>query len=145
MTKINVNGRLKTIKVYNLPPQSRAFIALIGLPETLRLLRAYGGTPVYIPKSSDNSKKLAEVLSTQSIDKLANTAMAGRFISLPKVDKLLQQIRNMDIISQRGIKSRRELAQEYNLTTRHIQGIWSVKPEKEQDDDTSPQYGLFSK
>ena len=131
MIKSDINSRLQHIKTHKLPPQSRAFIALIGLPETIKLLKARGGAPLYIPKHQDKTTVLAEILRPESISKLTISDMAGHSITLPKVDKLLRQLRNIDIISQRGIKTRRELALEFNLTTRRIQGIWAENAIKE--------------
>lgn len=139
MVETDIKERLKLIKTHSLPPQTKAFVALIGLAETIKLLQARGGSPLYIPKLSDKTRTLPEILQPDSIKKLATSAMAGHIIDLPKADKLLQQLRNLDIISQRGIKSRRELAKEFNLTTRHIQGIWSEDPiEKEEAQKTQP-------
>jgi Mor family transcriptional regulator len=124
-SKPQLKDHLTVIKTDVLPPQIRVFVTIIGLAETIKLLQARGGAPIRIPESSKQADVLSLIISPESVSKLRNSHLAGKMISCPKVDKLLQQVRNMDILSQKGITSRRQLAQRYDLSTRHVQNIWS--------------------
>ena len=145
MPENDFNPGLKAIKTHILPPQIRVLVGIIGLPETLKLLQARGGTLTYIPKTGDKSVVFTQLLQARSLEKLMHSDLAGQEVHLPKADKLLKQIRDMEIISQRGIKSRAELAREYNLTIRRIQGIWSGAQDttKHQPVPQTPQQDLF--
>jgi hypothetical protein len=108
-----------------LPPQIRCLVKLIGMPDTLALLRARGGLgPTYIPVTPDPTCALAAVISRESLDIMCERY--GRdMLDLPKPDKVLQQLRNHYIneASRQGAKSGRQLAAETGLTWRMIKKI----------------------
>lgn len=99
--------------------QIRVLVGLIGLPETLKLLEALGGTPVNIPLLACKATRLKAILSSDSIEKLCEK-LGGQRLELPKNDKIMQQLRNHAIRRLRGRKSAPQLAREFNLTRRMI-------------------------
>ena len=46
-----------------LPPQMRRLVEIIGLPETLALLEARGGTFIHVPHQADADTVLGAILS----------------------------------------------------------------------------------
>lgn len=105
-----------------LPPQIRLFVVVIGLPETVKLLKARGGTTLRIPKVADKSDVLPQILSIDAVNKLCS-AMPGKILQLPKSDKILMQIRNKAIRLERQSVSAAQLALKYSLTRRQIINI----------------------
>ena len=132
MIKNDINqpliAHLTEIEIHKLGTKTRRLIALIGLPETIKLLQARGGAPFFIPKHSDKTRTLQDILLPESIKKLSKSEMSNKIISLPKADKMLQQVRDIYITSQRGLISRRQLAKQFNITTRHVLNIWLKNP-----------------
>lgn len=111
---------LKLVDPTLLPPQMRRLVECIGLPETLRLLMARGGTFVYMPVSADSETPLTTVLSRRSIAALAGSSLAGQRIELPKADKITKQLRNIALRAERRNASAAAVALRYNLTRRQV-------------------------
>lgn len=123
-----------------LPPQLRQLARLIGLPETLALLKARGGLPTYVPVEPTNNSQLRTVLSADALVALARE-FGGQTLDLPKPDKVLAQLRNLYIVaaSRAGTKTGRELAAELGLTWRMIK---KIKAAARDDDRTGDLFGL---
>ncbi len=113
---------LSTIDPDTLPPQIRQLVALIGLPETFKLLQAKGGTQLRIPKVASKAEVLPEFLQCESIELLCK-AWPAKVIDVPKVDKILLQIRNQAITEARATQSASQLARSFDLTRRQIINI----------------------
>lgn len=115
---------LDLVDVDQLPPQVRGLVRLIGLPETVRLLEARGGRPTYVPRDPNGATELGEILSQQALQQLSGT-WPGETLDLPKPDKIATQIRTQYIIEarRRGLKSGRQLAQEFGLTYRWVKAL----------------------
>lgn len=126
-----------------LPPQLRNLVRLIGLPETVKLLRARGGRPTYIPANPGQAKLLKEVLCDASLTALARE-YGNQTIDLPKADKVLKQIRDQYILQacSQGCKSGRELAEEFGLTWRSIKYI-KAKARQQTAPDNPSEPDLF--
>lgn len=124
---------LSTIDPDILPPQIRQLVALIGLPETFKLLQAKGGTQLRIPKLASRAEVLPEFLQDQSVELLCQ-AWAGKVIDVPKVDKILLQIRNQAIIQARSSQSANQLARSFDLTRRQIINIYKSPEDYNQVD-----------
>jgi len=133
MTEIDVQHVDTTM----LPTQMSLLINIIGLPETVKLIDAYGGHRVRI-SATGQSKELEQHISKASVKKLSESTFSGQRVTLPKADKLVQQLRNMDIVANRGNNTKRELARKYNLTSRTIQKIWNST------EDANPTGDLFA-
>lgn len=130
--------QLHSIDIDQLPTQLRVLIKLIGLAETIELVKHRGGRPTRVPSTGSRVNELDNVLKRESIMALCNSRLAGHRLDLPKPDKILVQIRNMDILARRGHSTKSELAAEYKLTTRMIQMIWNGEP------DLDPTMDMFT-
>jgi hypothetical protein len=119
---------LDNIDVRLLPPQMRFLVEIIGLPETIVLLKNKGGMLLQIPKGERDveSYDLYEILSAESIQKLCASRFADERVTLPKVDKILDQIRNIEIRNSKPTTTRAQLAKKYNLSFRQIQRLWNT-------------------
>lgn len=118
-----------------LPPQIRRFVALIGMAETIKLLKAYGGLPV---KITSTCAWLKDVISDEAVQTLV-TEFKDQEISIPKYDKVAIQLRDMDIhCALNNGQSGRSVAKDNGLTYRMIKIIKN----KQQDDN--PSGDLFS-
>jgi hypothetical protein len=104
-----------------LPPQVRALVRLIGLPETFLILEGRGGIPLRVPKSAARAQVLRDLgLSEASIRALV-AEMADRTIDVPKPDKVLQQLRDVALRAERQAgASAAEVARRYRLTRRWV-------------------------
>lgn len=124
---------LSTIDPDTLPPQIRQLVVLIGLPETFKLLQAKGGTQLRIPKMANRAEVLPEILQAESVDLLCK-AWAGKVMDVPKVDKILLQIRNQVITKARATQSASQLARSFDLTRRQIINICKLPEDYNQVD-----------
>lgn len=108
-----------------LPPRLRQLVEVLGVPATLALLEAYGGTRVEFPEHADRSTKFCQVLNSGQLIALVASPLRGQRIELPKADKIQIQLRNQYIRSKKGELTKAELALELNVCTRTIQTIWN--------------------
>lgn len=116
-----------------LPPQIRRLVNCIGVPGTFRLLEARGGTPLRVPLVPARAEVLAEYLEPQELAALC-AELGGQMLELPKVDKMLIQIRNHAIREARKHMSAAETARAFNLTRRMVIYIGQEEAEQEQAD-----------
>ncbi len=107
-----------------LPPVTRRIVGAIGVAATMKLLKARGGIRLWLPKNSENSEILTELLGRQLAAQLVEAFPDERVIKMPKADKLLAQIRD-DAIRAQYAKgdSQAVLAIRYDLTDRQIENI----------------------
>lgn len=107
-----------------LPPVTRRIVGAIGVAATMKLLKARGGIRLWLPKNSENSEILTELLGPQLAAQLVEAFPDERVIKMPKADKLLAQIRD-DAIRAQYAKgdSQAVLAIRYDLTDRQIENI----------------------
>ncbi len=114
---------LKVIDESLLPPLAQELVSLIGLSQTLKLLKARGGVRTFIPSTVRQGSQLAQIVSMQSVAVLVEH-FGGDRLDFPKVDQLVRQLRNQSLIkdSQEG-KSHAEIAQKYKLTRERVKQI----------------------
>lgn len=113
-----------------LPPQARQLVKLIGMGDTLKLLRHCGGIPTYVAEDPARSK-LRGVISDQSLALLCKE-YPGSIIDLPKADKMATQIRNHIIVT--STESGRKLAKRFDLTYRWIKIVRAAHADDQQSD-----------
>lgn len=110
------------IDVAALPPQMRRLIELLGFHVTLKLLKARGGRRIWIPKTTDGDRVLAQVIGHSGLETLVEH-YAGEMLELPSDDKLVMQIRNRLMVARRGAgASYSELAEEFDVSRR-----WAIE------------------
>ena len=124
-----------------LPPQARRLVRAIGVAQTFTLLRWRGGRRLKLPRDSTRSE-IAAIVGADALEGLLQEFGPHEILTLPKVDKLLLQLRDHALRAEhaggRG-KSIQELAGAYGLTTRHILNILAAercaRPAPERDAD----------
>lgn len=105
-----------------LPPQMRQLVRLIGMAHTLALLAKRGGTTLRIPVQAEESVVLRDILPMAAIVKLC-AALPGQRIELPKMDKIVTQIRNRAMQNERQQLSAARVALKYSLSRRQVINI----------------------
>ena len=122
-----------------LPRQTQEMIELIGLRDTLALMQARGGLPLYIPLSAAKAGVLREILPTESVMILCQSHLRGTTLELPQAGALLRLARNEEIRASAECGCNNwELAKRHGLTRRQI---INIKQNTGSDDD--PNLSLF--
>lgn len=117
---------LQGVDTTQLIAKTRRIIDAIGLPATLALLQARGGTILELPHGRLYRQRRSMLVGL--IGEAAAEAFLGAFANgerrmfLPKADKILLQVRNRAIRAD-DEHSNTELALAYKLTVRQIQTI----------------------
>lgn len=107
-----------------LPPQLRRLVGAIGVAGTVKLLRARGGTRLWLPQRGEASEILVELLGRTLAAQLVDAFPGERVLSLPKLDKISAQMRDSAIRAEHaeGV-SYAVLALRYDLTERQVLNI----------------------
>ncbi|MGR9014154.1 MAG: Mor transcription activator family protein [Gammaproteobacteria bacterium] len=105
-----------------LPPQARQLVRLIGLPNALKILEARGGITLRIPVNAQEAVVLKEIVPIEAIIALCQ-ALGGQRLELPKLDKIVLQIRNQAMQQERKTLSAPQVARRYGLTRRQVINI----------------------
>jgi len=129
-----VSSDLDIIDPSLLPPLLRQLVGLLGVAETLRLLEARGGLPLYIPTHPDQTA-LRDVIAPSALAALCASPLAGDTVDLPKSDKLLAQLRNHYLLEAvgSGAKSARAVAHELGITWRRVKQIRQAARDRSPD------------
>ncbi|MDR2711079.1 MAG: hypothetical protein LBB65_07140 [Burkholderiales bacterium] len=109
----------------DLPASVRDMIAVIGLPDTLAFVRAFGGKRVYIPKrlTSTGAAVISEAIGEAATEKLAGWFGDG-FLEVPRCVACLNHERNVEIIRNYSADtSINTLVEKYKLSHRHLRRI----------------------
>ena len=107
-----------------LPLVLRDIAALIGLPATMRLVEAYGGTRLYVPKRFDPDHPLVKLLGHDNAARLVEQYGGSEHFDIPFAARAVRALRDREIRRQgaRGM-TRRELAIRNRISERHIRRI----------------------
>ena len=107
------------IDTSRLPQFLQELIDLLGEHDAYKFVSAYGGQTKYIPRDPSRSH-LRHLLSDEGLQRLAR-AMGGIEVEVPMLIHFERQRRNHLIIDalKRG-PSRKQVAQQYGLSVRHI-------------------------
>lgn len=122
MTDVDITS-LELIDPDLLPTVARRLVKVIGLPESLKLLKARGGLPTRMPRDGSRCEVLDQILCNESLQALSCSDLAGLRLDLPKLDKALLQIRNHAIGAARETLSAAKTARLFNLTRRQVINI----------------------
>lgn len=128
---------LQRVDLTQLPPQVRLLANIMGLPDTIKLLKTHGGQRIRIPMGCRDDSQLLSVISQAAFDALCKSRFAGERLTLPKIDKISDQLRNLHMKAVKGQVSKSELARAYDLSIRHVQRIWN------EDDENNPTLDMF--
>ncbi len=128
--------------------KTRRIIRAIGLVKTMVLLEALGGTYVELPngrmwrKAISHSPLIGVIGPESAAVFYSEFARGDRRMLLPKVDKILLQLRDQKIRADAGTITVRDQALQYRLTVRQIFNIRASAPPP--PPPPTPQLGLFS-
>lgn len=121
-----------------LPGVLQDIAELIGLPGTLKLVEAYGGVRLYVPKKLDAEHDLARLLGLDHATTLAETYGGEDHFDIPRAVAATRAARDTCIRADRAAgMTHRELALANKLTERQIRTILGDEPEDDR------QIGLF--
>jgi len=121
------------VELAMLPPQIRLLVNACGLEAAFSLLRARGGAPYTVPLNGERSEVLSAIMPAEAARALSR-ALGGRTLTLPKLDKLMIQVRNRRIRAEAAAgASLACLARRYDLTTRQISNILAADACTEED------------
>jgi Mor family transcriptional regulator len=96
---------------------------LIGISDTLKLVKQFGGLSIYLPKEFSENHELACAVGIESALKIYNYFGPVGAIEIPKAHSLAISFRNNKIKEERQSHSRKSLARKYCLTERQITNI----------------------
>lgn len=120
-----------------LEPILQDIVELIGLHHTMKLVQAYGGVRLYVPKLElENDHSLVQLIGATAAKKLQAMYGGETHFDIPKAERALRAVRDTEIRNKRPHTSVRLLALEHHLTERNIRYICG-----ELEDDR--QVGLF--
>lgn len=133
---------------YLLPEMARLIATLIGLPRTLSLIEAWGGTtfPVSKNKRRDGQIRydaLAEVVGVEAADILTRH-FGGEVLAIPRCAAAMREVRDRMIRAEFDVMTREhaalfaanQLARKYQMTERNV---WLVLKKADQlADSTQP-------
>lgn len=104
-------------------PQLRNIVAVIGMPLTVRLLRKKGGTKARVPRGAD-AMLFARIIGEEPARNLARLFTGQPYVTLPKVDKILMEIRDREIRAAAAAGEKlQDQALKHDLTERQVLNI----------------------
>ena len=109
----------------DLPESLTDMAEIIGLNPTLAVVKAYGGTRLFVPKRMGTQHHLANLLGLEQARRLSNH-FGGENLTIPRMATAMRTQRNREIVRRYDAgESVRVLAQAYHLTDRQIYTILS--------------------
>ena len=105
----------------HLPPLARELAECLGIDATLALVRALGGTRVYVPASP--GEDLVELLGAYAATALCEQ-FTGESLDIPRCDKALRAARNASVLAALAAgESLNTVARAHRLTRRQVINI----------------------
>ena len=112
------------IEARYLPGILQEIAEMIGLPATLKLVEAYGGVRLYIPKRYDPDHPLVKLIGHAHAARLCETYGGEMHFDIPRAVAATRAARDARIRNDRSMRAtHRELALRYMLTERQIRNI----------------------
>ena len=128
---------MSELELRYLPPILREMAGLIGLAPTLKIVHAYGGTRLYVPKRYDPEHPLSKLIGHALAVKFFEAFGGLEHFDIPKGEIAVKAARDRQIRAERTEgATHAALAIRYNLTERQIRNI--LGPE-----ETTRQIDLF--
>lgn len=108
----------------DLPPRLTELVGVIGLPATLRLVEARGGTRFYVPAKASPDHWLTSLIGLEALQALVR-ARAADMVELDRADAAMRAARDriMREAHASGSASTSMLALQYGLTQRQVFNI----------------------
>lgn len=133
---------LSTLTEAALPTVAREIAGLIGLPKTLQLVEALGGTTFPVAKRETKLgelryQMLADVVGNEAADAMT-TRFGGTDLYIPRCAQALRRARDAEIIAHFDRESKKrsanavvaELALKYRLSDRRVWSVLKFSPEE---------------
>lgn len=117
-------------------PQSLAeLVDIIGLPAVLKLMKAFGGTDIWIPKRLSHNHELVNAIGPEAAQTLCEY-MAGERFKVARGKAIEIEVRNRAIRRERqeGAKLS-DLALRFELCDRQVLNILNSEPEDDNQGD----------
>jgi len=110
-----------------LPNSLKEMVDIIGLEAVEKLVLAYGGTRLTVPKTMHEGHRLAKLLGLEFAQRLSENYALERF-DVPTANVATKAIRNRRIreLNRRDKVSVRLLARQFDLSERQV---WSILAE----------------
>lgn len=121
-----------------LEPLLRQLVDLIGLPATMALVDAFGGTLLNIPRQADQNPTLVTLIGTERAAILGRELGPDRRL-IPSAGRALTELRDRRIMVALQTRSVRQVAREFGLGERRV---WQIKSERG-GTETDPTADLF--
>lgn len=119
-----MNTAVAEINIDLLPPILQDLVELIGLPLTMKLVEAHGGTRLFVPKRDvAEDHPLARLLGSEAAQKLIEAYGGEEHFDIPFGERALKAVRKAQIRAKRPYTSARLLALEYRTSERNIRLI----------------------
>lgn len=110
----------------------RELSKVIGLPDTIEIVKRWGGRELYVPRSVEQSDPLALTLGLVTARKLVEH-WGGERLALPIERNALLDLRNESIVAASSAgKSNQEIALEYGLTRQSVAYILRLYKERQE-------------
>jgi hypothetical protein len=125
----SIEQDLPWVNVKLLVPVARELIELIGIVDALTLLERRGGVPLWVTVSADKADALKAILPWEAVVVLC-AAKGGRWLNLPKADRVVRQVRDYYLRLDRQVMTAAETALKYRLTRRQVINICNYEDYK---------------
>lgn len=111
-----------------LPASMAELVDIIGLPAVLQLMKAFGGTEIWIPQKLNHAHGLVAAIGPEAAQTLCEHMTCER-VKVPRGAEIIREIRNRAIRRERreGAKLD-ELALRYEITDRQVLNILNSEP-----------------
>lgn len=118
-----------------LPGSMVELVDVIGLPAVLKLMDAFGGTELWVPKRLAHDHPLVEALGAEAAQCLVEHAPCEN-IRVPRGAGIIREVRNRAIRRERRAGALiSELALRYQLTERQVLTILHSEPADDRQQD----------
>jgi|SRR5690554_5167497 len=118
-----------------LPASMAELVDIIGLPAVLQLMKAFGGTEVWVPEKLSHAHDLVAAIGPEAAQTLCEY-MARERLKVPRGKAIEIEVRNRGIRRERQEGSKlAELARRYKLTDRQVLNILNAEPEDDRQQD----------
>ncbi|MBF0162592.1 MAG: hypothetical protein HQL88_09920 [Magnetococcales bacterium] len=114
--------------VPELPRSLVEMVETIGMEDTMRIVKEFGGTRIFVPKRVAAQHKLADFLGLEQARRLSRH-YGGENVSIPRMTMATLAKRNREIIRRYDAgDSASLLARVYKMTERRIRAILNTTP-----------------
>lgn len=105
-----------------LPKGLREIAGLVGIPDTLKIANAFGGTRVWFPAKWEGEHPFIAIIGEEKTKILWEYYRGDRAVINQGV-AVLRELRNREIIAKLNTHKRADLAREYNITEQAIYAL----------------------